>query len=138
MRYQLRYIRVQRTRSSSGAKHDDSPVSRTGTNFLIPVHVSVCGPAQRFLPLHQRVLIFVLIRLSAPVSELSGRAPASHAGGRWFEPSRDHKRHRSASHTFGPIRSSACYLLCYPTIAKSVLRTRAAWLTKAQLYAGRH
>ena len=26
MRYQLRYIRAQRTRSSPGAKHDDSPL----------------------------------------------------------------------------------------------------------------
>ena len=35
MRYQLRYIRAPRTRSSSGAKHDDSPRERAHTNFLV-------------------------------------------------------------------------------------------------------
>ena len=39
----------------------------------------------------ERVLIFSLVRLSAPVPWLSGRASASHAEGRWFDPSRDHK-----------------------------------------------
>ena len=39
----------------------------------------------------QHVLIFTLVRLSAPVPWLSGRASASHAEGRWFDPSRDHK-----------------------------------------------
>ncbi len=33
MRYQLRYIRAQRPRSSPGAKHDDSPPERAQTNF---------------------------------------------------------------------------------------------------------
>jgi hypothetical protein len=33
MRYQLRYIRAQRTRSSPGAKHDDSRPERARTNF---------------------------------------------------------------------------------------------------------
>jgi hypothetical protein len=37
------------------------------------------------------VLVFSLVRLSAPVPWLSGRASASHAEGRWFDPSRDHK-----------------------------------------------
>jgi hypothetical protein len=32
MRYQLRYIRAPRTRSSPGAKHDDSPRKRARTN----------------------------------------------------------------------------------------------------------
>jgi hypothetical protein len=36
MRYQLRYVRAQRTRSSPGAKHDDSPPERARTNFLAP------------------------------------------------------------------------------------------------------
>ena len=36
MRYQLRYIRAQRTRSSPGAKHDDSPPERARTNLLVP------------------------------------------------------------------------------------------------------
>jgi hypothetical protein len=31
MRYQLRYIRAQRARSSPGAKHDDSPIERACT-----------------------------------------------------------------------------------------------------------
>ena len=35
MRYQLRYIRAPRTRSSPGAKHDDSPRERAHTNFLV-------------------------------------------------------------------------------------------------------
>jgi hypothetical protein len=34
MRYQLRYIRAPRTRSSSVAKHDDSPTQRSRTNLL--------------------------------------------------------------------------------------------------------
>jgi hypothetical protein len=36
MRYQLRYIRAQRTRSSPGAKHDNSPRERDRTNFSAP------------------------------------------------------------------------------------------------------
>src|SRR5436305_11178799 len=36
MRYQLRYIRAQRTRSSPGAKHDDSPPERDRTNSSTP------------------------------------------------------------------------------------------------------
>lgn len=35
MRYQLRYIRAPRTRSSPGAKHDDSRRERAHTNFLV-------------------------------------------------------------------------------------------------------
>ena len=35
MRYQLRYIRAPRTRSSPGAKHDDSPRERARTNPLV-------------------------------------------------------------------------------------------------------
>jgi hypothetical protein len=38
MRYQLRYIRAPRTRSSPGAKHDDSPPVRARTNPFAPVH----------------------------------------------------------------------------------------------------
>ena len=37
------------------------------------------------------MLVFDLVRLSAPVPWLSGRASASHAEGRWFDPSRDHQ-----------------------------------------------
>jgi hypothetical protein len=37
MRYQLRYIRAQRTRSSPGAKDDDSPRKRAHTNLLVRV-----------------------------------------------------------------------------------------------------
>src|SRR5262249_21226301 len=37
------------------------------------------------------VLVFDLVRLSASVPWLSGRASASHAEGRWFDPSRDHR-----------------------------------------------
>jgi hypothetical protein len=35
MRYQLRYIRAQRTRSLPGAKDDDSPSERAHTNLLV-------------------------------------------------------------------------------------------------------
>ena len=66
MRYQLRYIRAQRTRSSPGAKHDDSPRERAHTNLL--VRQARRYPGQRVLPSRPRVLIFVLVRLSAPVS----------------------------------------------------------------------
>ena len=37
MRYQLRYIRAQRARSSPGAKDDDSPPERARTNLLVCV-----------------------------------------------------------------------------------------------------
>jgi hypothetical protein len=50
MRYQLRYVRAQRTRSSPGAKHDDSPRDPAHTNPLVPcvsrltlAHVTACG-----------------------------------------------------------------------------------------------
>ena len=36
MRYQLRYIRAQRARSSPGAKHDDSRREPTRTTFSVP------------------------------------------------------------------------------------------------------
>lgn len=44
----------------------------------------------RVLPQGGSVLVFDVVRLSAPVPWLSGRASASHAEGRWFDPSRDH------------------------------------------------
>lgn len=65
MRYQLRYVRAQRARSSPGAKHDDSPRERAHTNFsercvsrlaLAQVVRSVVPPV---------VLVFDLVRLSA-------------------------------------------------------------------------
>jgi hypothetical protein len=68
MRYQLRYIRAQRTRSSPGAKHDDSPPERDRTNSSVVQGASLFAARQRFLPRRPRVLIFVLVRLSAPVS----------------------------------------------------------------------
>jgi hypothetical protein len=50
MRYQLRYVRAQRTRSSPGAKHDDSPRDPAHTNPLVPcvsrltlAQVTACG-----------------------------------------------------------------------------------------------
>jgi hypothetical protein len=51
-------------------------------------------PMQRVLPRRPRMLIFDVVRLSAPVPWLSGRASASHAEGRWFDPSRDHIHRR--------------------------------------------
>ena len=91
MRYQLRYIRAQRTRSSPGAKHDDSPPERDRTNFFVPIGAPQFDVRQRVLPRRSCMLIFDVVRLSAPVPWLSGRASASHAEGRWFDPSRDHK-----------------------------------------------
>ena len=94
MRYQLRYIRAQRTRSSPGAKDDDSPIERAHTNLLARTASRLsrwCREAHMALNLGaQHVLTFTLVRLSAPVPWLSGRASASHAEGRWFDPSRDH------------------------------------------------
>lgn len=46
------------------------------------------------------MLVFDVVRLLAPVPWLSGRASASHAEGRWFDPSRDHP---SELHEHGPI-----------------------------------
>lgn len=95
MRYQLRYIRAPRTTSSPGAKHDDSRRERAHTNFSVRTasrlsrrtdDAQAAGTVETGL-----VLIFDVVRLSAPVPWLSGRASASHAEGRWFDPSRDHK-----------------------------------------------
>ena len=41
MRYQLRYIRAQRARSSPGAKHDDSPPEWARTTCLVPSGASL-------------------------------------------------------------------------------------------------
>lgn len=66
MRYQLRYIRAQRARSSPGAKHDDSPVS---VPTQIPCSDRVAEdprPAREHLgrPLHVAVvLVFDVVRL---------------------------------------------------------------------------
>ena len=46
MRYQLRYIRAQRTRSSPGAKDDDSPRKRTHTNLFVRAVSRVSRDAQ--------------------------------------------------------------------------------------------
>ncbi|MDT5044242.1 MAG: hypothetical protein QOG75_95, partial [Mycobacterium sp.] len=100
MRYQLRYIRAQRTRSSPGAKHDDSPRERDRTNFLVPIGAPLFAVRHRVLPRCRRVLIFDVVRLSAPVPWLSGRASASHAEGRWFDPSRDHPYVAAAPRSF--------------------------------------
>ncbi len=105
MRYQLRYIRAQRTRSSPGAKDDDSPIKQAHTNLLAETVSRLSrwsGEAHiaRILGA-EYVLIFSLVRLSAPVPWLSGRASASHAEGRWFDPSRDHPRSRSSEGACG-------------------------------------
>ena len=63
MRYQLRYIRAQRTRSSPGAKHDDSPPERDRTNFSAVTRASSFNGGQRVLPDGPRVLIFDVVRL---------------------------------------------------------------------------
>ena len=93
MRYQLRYIREPRTRSSPVAKHDDSPREPTRTTFSVPRPRRPPLAAQRVLPRPPRVLTFDVVHLLAPVPWLSGRASASHAEGRWFEPSRDHQHY---------------------------------------------
>jgi hypothetical protein len=56
MRYQLRYIRAQRTRSSPGAKHDDSPLERDRTNLFVPIGAPLFAFRQRVLPRCRRVL----------------------------------------------------------------------------------
>ena len=110
MRYQLRYIRAQRTRSSPGAKHDDSPRERDRTNFLVPIGAPLFAVRQRVLPRCRRVLIFDVVRLSAPVPWLSGRASASHAEGRWFDPSRDHLRCRRQDMVSSLAKQDRCDL----------------------------
>jgi hypothetical protein len=68
VRYQLRHIRAQRTRSSPGAKHDDSPPERDHTNSMTPLARRSSNSDGTFWAVPRRVLIFVLVRLSAPVS----------------------------------------------------------------------
>lgn len=67
MRYQLRYIRAQRTRSSPGAKHDDSPPKRARTNLLTPSGIPQDHSCSAFSQGGRRVLTFDLVRPSAPV-----------------------------------------------------------------------
>jgi hypothetical protein len=62
MRYQLRYIRAQRTRSSPGAKHDDSPPERDRTNFSPAMRAPSFDVGQHVLPEGLRMLIFDVIR----------------------------------------------------------------------------
>jgi hypothetical protein len=78
----------------------------TIVQVTVPTQISSCGPClgYRATPTDacgpfrnvRLVLIFDVVRLSAPVPWLSGRASASHAEGRWFDPSRDHKNRRSS------------------------------------------
>jgi hypothetical protein len=93
MRYQLRHIRAQRTRSSPGAKHDDSRRERAHTNFLARSRRRHRAPRSRacaeFGVPADRASLPPRSPLGA-VPWLSGRASASHAEGRWFDPSRDH------------------------------------------------
>ena len=108
MRYQLRHIREQRTRSSPGAKHDNSRRERAHTNFLArsclrhrASRSRACGafglPADRAsLPPRSPF---------GAVPWLSGRASASHAEGRWFDPSRDHTYRRSSDVDFVELLS---------------------------------
>ena len=109
MRYQLRHIREQRTRSSPGAKHDNSRRERAHTNFLArsclrhrASRSRACGafglPADRAsLPPRSPF---------GAVPWLSGRASASHAEGRWFDPSRDHTYRRSSDVDFVELLSA--------------------------------
>jgi hypothetical protein len=61
------------------------------------------------------VLVFDLVRLSAPVPWLSGRASASHAEGRWFDPSRDHQNQcRSQDFQISDFRSLPTTAPGYP------------------------
>jgi hypothetical protein len=61
------------------------------------------------------VLPFDVVRLSAPVPWLSGRASASHAEGRWFDPSRDHThQYRSWPFPLSGFRSITDNGLDYP------------------------
>jgi hypothetical protein len=112
MRYQLRYIRAQRTRSSPGAKDDDSPRKRAHTNLLAWAVSRLSRHPERRLwrcAMSGACYSSTSFGLSAPVPWLSGRASASHAEGRWFDPSRDHPLWRS------PLALSriAFRILCY-------------------------
>ncbi len=74
------------------AKDDDSPRERAHTNLFIRCRFRLAGAREArgtFCDV-RLVLVFDVVRLSTPVPWLSGRASASHAEGRWFDPSRDH------------------------------------------------
>jgi hypothetical protein len=68
MRYQLRYIRAQRTRSSPGAKHDDSPPERDRTNSSASTRAPLFSLGQHVLPVRPRVLIFDVVSPAESVS----------------------------------------------------------------------
>jgi hypothetical protein len=79
MRYQLRHIRAQRTRSSPGAKHDNSRRERAHTNFLTHVRVeAIARPVRAHAPnsvCPLIVLVFLLVRLSARSRGSVGERP---------------------------------------------------------------
>src|SRR5690242_20237663 len=62
MRYQLRYIRTPRARSSPGAKHDDSPPKRDRTNSSVTMGAPRIDRWQRVLPRRRLVLTFDVVR----------------------------------------------------------------------------
>src|SRR5262249_8489538 len=70
MRYQLRYIRAQRTRSSPGAKDDDSPPERAHTNLSVS-----CGSR-----LARERLVTHAARFAVPFSCYSSTSFASRRG----------------------------------------------------------
>src|ERR1700755_627339 len=65
MRYQLRYIRTPRTRSSPGAKHDDSPPERNRTNSSVTMGAPRFDRRQHLRSRRRLVLTFDVVRLSA-------------------------------------------------------------------------
>src|ERR1700759_81239 len=65
MRYQLRYIRTPRTRSSPGAKHDDSPPERNRTNSSVTMGAPRFDRMQHVQLRRRLVLTFDVVRLSA-------------------------------------------------------------------------
>jgi hypothetical protein len=101
--------------------------SKTIVHLSGRAQISWYGPARRYpqpmlrvLPRRPRVLIFDVVRLSAPVPWLSGRASASHAEGRWFDPSRDHRGITSSQGLFAFWRGGSMFRMPgYPPFIRS-------------------
>lgn len=91
MRYQLRYIRILHRGENAvpvrcmTIMHDGAETQIPGSRTRLPHESASCA-----------VLVFPFdaSRVGRLVPWLSGRASASHAEGRWFDPSRDHHIYR--------------------------------------------
>jgi hypothetical protein len=122
MRYQLRYIRASRTRCrhvrtetivhpSMATQIPLRSLSGFRSSFEVADRAAYSGRNRR--PCYCSTSFARRLLVGRAVPWLSGRASASHAEGRWFDPSRDHRYRRRSDIVSRPTKHVACYLACY-------------------------